>query len=66
MATTGTELYTGIKGPEGQEQSPQRFEGKPLTSHCNLESKLGEGGWERSVQHQTETLSFETEAEIRA
>jgi len=64
MTTTGTELYTGIKGPEGQEQNPQHFEGK--TTHCNLESKLGEGGWERSVQHQEETLTFETEAEIRA
>jgi len=62
--TSGTELYTGIKGPEGQEQSPQHFEGK--TTHCNLESKLGEGGWERSVQHQTETLTFEEAGEIKA
>jgi len=55
MTTTSTELYTGVKGPEGQEQNPQHFEGK--TTHCNLESKLGEGGWERSVQRQEETLT---------
>jgi hypothetical protein len=66
MASSGTELYTGVKGSEGQEQTPQRFEGKPLTTHCNLESKIGEGGWERSVQNQTESLSFEEAAEIRA
>ena len=62
--TSGTELYTGIKGPEGQEQTPQHFEGK--TTHCNLESKIGEGGWERSVQNQEETLKFEEAGEIRA
>ena len=62
--TSGTELYTGIKGPEGQEQTPQHFEGK--TTHCNLESKIGEGGWERSVQNQEETLTFEEAGEIRA
>jgi len=37
MTTSGTELYTGIKGPEGQEQTPQHFEGK--TTHCNLKAK---------------------------
>jgi hypothetical protein len=62
--TSGTELYTGIKGPEGQEQTPQHFEGK--TTHCNLESKIGEGGWERSVQNQEETLTFEEAGEILA
>jgi len=64
VTTTGTEFYTGIKGPEGQEQTPQHFEGK--TTHCNLESKIGEGGWERSVQNQTETLTFEEAGEIKA
>ncbi len=64
MLEEGTELYTGVKGPEGQEQTPQHFEGK--TTHCNLESKIGEGGWERSVQNQSETLKFEEAAEIRA
>jgi hypothetical protein len=62
--TSGSELYTGVKGPEGQEQTPQHFEGK--TTHCNLESKIGEGGWERSVQNQEETLTFEEAGEIRA
>jgi hypothetical protein len=62
--TSGSQLYTGIKGPEGQEQNPQHFEGK--TTHCNLESKLGEGAWERSVQHQEESLTFEEAGELRA
>jgi len=64
MTTSGEELYTGIKGTEGQEQQPQHFEGK--TSHCNLETKLGEGGWERTVQRQTETLTFAEAGEIKA
>jgi hypothetical protein len=47
--STKTELeFNGINGEFGREQKPQAFEGK--TTHCNLETKLGEGPWERSVQ----------------
>ncbi len=64
MTTTTTELYTTIKGPEGYEQAPQAFEGK--TTHCNVESKLGAGGWERAVFRLEPTFTFEEELEIKA
>jgi len=51
-------LFNGINGEFGREQIPQHFEGK--TTHCNLETKLGEGPWERSVQVGTETQQAET------
>ncbi len=63
MSTTENELYSGINGEFGREQVPQHFYGK--TTHCNLESKLGEGGWERSIQSQPVVLTGEQAAEVK-
>jgi hypothetical protein len=56
--------FNGINGEFGREQIPQHFEGK--TTHCNLETKLGEGPWERSVQVGDSEQTSESPMEINA
>jgi len=65
VMSTETELqYNGTKSGSGQEQLPQAFEGK--TTHCNLETKLGEGPWERSLQVGDSLQTAEVPLEIKA
>jgi hypothetical protein len=64
QSTKSELLFNGINGEFGREQIPQAFEGK--TTHCNLETKLGEGPWERSVQVGDSEQESESPMEINA
>jgi hypothetical protein len=64
MANESELKYNGTKSGSGQEQLPQAFEGK--TTHCNLETKLGEGPWERSLQVGNVTQHTEATVELLA
>jgi len=64
MSKNSELLYNGTKSGSGQEQLPQAFEGK--TTHCNLETKLGEGPWERSLQVGNVEQETESTIEIKA
>ncbi len=64
MSTDSTQLYSAIRGASGMEQLPQHFEG--VTKACNMEYRIGEGGWERAVGTESVTRTNEEAIEIKA
>jgi len=64
MSTEAEVLFNGTKTGAGQEQLPQAFEGK--STHCNLETKHGEGPWERLILVGQLAITSEQALEIKA